>query len=377
MRQLRLLTRSDDGDHLLVETDDGLERFALPVDATLRAAVTAVQRQVLTVASGTGGSGADPDQPAIGPREIQVRVRSGESPEDLAAEHGMSLERVMRFAAPVVAERTRITDEAHRARARRTSSESGEPAVVVFGEAVTDRFEAYGIEASTVSWDSRRRDDGVWLVSATWIGGDGEHGAEWSFDRGSRSVAPLDGAAADLLSNRPIRPVTPPPPVAAVPRLTSGVIAFPPFPDAHTGPIERVEEVFDQEAPAEGPRDLPPFLPQTPGGGPGDRTALAGPGSSAHPDPDPVPTTAEEVPIDGDSATAEVATIDLRFEDGSEFIESPLPLAIKDSDGRPAANVATLHTLGARREETEEDKASRARIPSWDDILLGVRRKQD
>ena len=29
------------------------------------------------------------------------------------------------------------------------------------------------------------------------------------------------------------------------------------------------------------------------------------------------------------------------------------------------------------RLETEEDKAARAHIPSWDDILLGVRRKSD
>ena len=28
-------------------------------------------------------------------------------------------------------------------------------------------------------------------------------------------------------------------------------------------------------------------------------------------------------------------------------------------------------------DESDEDHAARARIPSWDDILLGVRRKRD
>jgi hypothetical protein len=36
--------------------------------------------------------------------------------------------------------------------------------------------------------------------------------------------------------------------------------------------------------------------------------------------------------------------------------------------------MATVASL-PRREESDEEKAARARIPSWDDILLGVRRK--
>jgi hypothetical protein len=30
-----------------------------------------------------------------------------------------------------------------------------------------------------------------------------------------------------------------------------------------------------------------------------------------------------------------------------------------------------------RREESDDERAARARVPSWDDILLGVRRKSD
>jgi hypothetical protein len=28
-----------------------------------------------------------------------------------------------------------------------------------------------------------------------------------------------------------------------------------------------------------------------------------------------------------------------------------------------------------RREETDEERAARARVPSWDDILLGIKRR--
>jgi hypothetical protein len=264
---------------------------------------------------------------AIGPREIQMRVRAGESPTDLAAATGMSIERVMRFAGPVVDERCRIADEARRARARRSTIEGAEAKVVVFGEAVDQRFVAYGIDTDSVTWDARRRDDGEWLVVAEWLGGEATHSAEWLFSRGSRSVTPMDDAAVDLLSDRPIRPVAPPEPkrpsLVAAPPLARGVVAFPPMPDAHTGPLPVVEEVFDQEAAPEGPRVVPPLVP---------------------------------------------AAASLSYD------EPPLPLGITDPATRPG--VGALRKLGStRRDESEEERAARARIPSWDDILLGIRRK--
>ena len=253
-----------------------------------------------------------------------MRVRAGESPADVAASIGTSLDRVMRFAGPVLDERVRIADEARRARARR----GGEGPPVQFGEAVDNRFAAHGIAATDVSWDARRRDDGGWFVTAQWLGGEGEHYAEWLFDRGTRTVTPVDDTAADLLSDRPIRPLLPPEPsrptLVAAPPLVPGIVAFPPMPDAHTGPIPVIEEVFDQEAKLEGPREMPPLVPAT---------------SALH------------------------------------FDEPPLPLGISEPAQRPTADrLANRHA--AKREESDDERAARARVPSWDDILLGVRRPE-
>jgi hypothetical protein len=63
-----------------------------------------------------------------------------------------------------------------------------------------------------------------------------------------------------------------------------------------------------------------------------------------------------------------------------DFDAPPLPLGISEPAGRPAGvqGLATLRNIGGgRREESDEDRAARARVPSWDDILLGVRRKSD
>jgi len=362
MRELRFVRLSEDGSHLVVTAPEDGEQFGVVVEAPLRAAVALTEQRAETEAPTAApepsvaapaepgaplgvpaGEQPRPAAPApLVPREVQVRVRGGESPEEVAASLGVELDRVMRFAMPVVDERRRIAEEARRARARHTAPEGAESKVVVFGEAVDARYAAHGIDPFAVEWDSFRRPDGEWVVVAHWFGGEGRHGAEWLFHRSSRSVTPADETAADLLSDRPIRPITPPQPqprLTVAPPLAPGVVAFPPMPDAHTAPIQRVEEVFDQEAPTPLPAALRPALVRD------EHTA---------------PTT--ELPRH-DEPAADAPSVD--------FDAPPLPLGIAEPATQP------VPARRARRDVTEDDRAARARIPSWDDILLGVRRKSD
>jgi hypothetical protein len=324
MRQLRFVRA--DGHFLVLESADPVEQFVL---LAREMPGTGMPAPVAASAAPAAPTPTPPEQ-AIVPREIQMRVRAGESPADVATSLGTNVERVMRFAGPVMDERRRIADEARRARARRTNHDGADNAVVVFGEAVDQRFAAHGITAADVSWDARRRLDGEWLVTAEWLGGESRHGAQWLFHRGTRTVTPIDEAATDLLSDRPIRPVLPAEParptLAAAPPLAPGIVAFPPMPEAHTGPIPRFEEVFDQEAPPEGPRELPALVP-----------AISAP----------------------------------------QFDEPPLPLGITLPTPQPATLDRLSNRHAAKRDESDDERAARARVPSWDDILLGVRRKQD
>lgn len=321
MRVLHFVERDTERGSVVLATTDGHEQFELAVDQALRDAVT-----VAPAAKAPTPTPPRPNsEPKISPREIQMRVRGGESPQALAESYGADLAWVERFAGPVLAERTRMADEARRAKARRSTTDGQ---TVVFGEAVDDRFGAHGIDPATVRWDAHRREDGQWIVSAHWIGGQNERGAEWTFHLSARTVAPIDDAAADLLSDRPIRPVvTPdpetPPNLTLAPPLAPGLVAFPAMPDAHTGPLPRDEELFDQ-------------------------TKFDG-------DPEPV---------------AEL--------DQGTFDELHLPLNVPDAAPTVTARIPKLTNLGvAARTETEDEKAARASIPSWDDILLGVRRKHD
>ncbi len=306
-----------DGDSIVVaETVDG-EQFQLPVDAELRAAITPQAEAEAPVS-------VVPPRPDVqlSPRDIQVRVRSGESPEDLAADSGTSIERVMRFAFPVLEERARVGDEARRARARR----DGDGALVPFGETVDRRFAAHGIDPLSVSWDSFRRPDGSWVVIASWTAGETERHAHWAFSLTARTVLPADEIGSDLLSERPLRPV-----VRAVPD---------PVEDPEADARRRAqEELFDQEATESRtytpvPSDDEPPLP----------LRLA----------DPIRPPQHAVP-----AEPREPTLSDDLFGHSEPAAEAEPPAVHRGSGRSKA----------AREQTK--------IPSWDDILLGVRRKQD
>ena len=348
MRELRFLKQLSDGEHLVVETADGGEQFLLAVDVPLRDAVRSDLKPLTGSASGAG---------AISPRDIQMRVRTGASPQALAEEHHARLEWVLRFATPVLEERARIADEARRAKARRSTSDGQS---VIFGEAVDERFAAHGVDPGEVRWDARRRDDGQWRISAHWRRGEDEHHAEWALQLAARLVAPVDEAAADLLSDRPIRPITPnrpPPPetghlsLSAAPPLRPGVVAFPAMSEAHTGPIphlvpderreiSRPEPVFDQDAVVDPPSAAEVGL-----------DALFEP-----PLPEPGPPDTVDQPASAPDQPAK-----------------PSRRKAKNQRTERMTNLG----VAARTDEPAVDKSGRPHVPSWDDILLGVRRKQD
>lgn len=311
MRKLRFVGPGDGSGHFVVESLDGDEQFSVLVDDRLRACLRTDEPPVSTRVAPEPTS-------SIRPREIQMRVRSGEAPHAVAEDAGISIDRVLLFAGPVLEERSRMSGEARRARARRSTPDGQ---LVNFGEAVDERFTAHGIDPAGVTWDSHRREDGQWVVSAGWRGGDTDRMAEWAFSLASRAVTPLDETAADLLSDRPIRPV-----VSIVPDLPAG--ASPAAPDALTGPLPRSVERSDHPSVADRPAA-------------GDEQLF-------------------------DQAADDHATPPL-----------PLQLVEQQAAQNGRARTEVRRRIDPHDDETEEQKAARARIPSWDDILLGVRRKRD
>jgi hypothetical protein len=183
MRTARLVGLSPDGRSLIVATDDG-EELAIVADDRLRATLRGDRPRL--------GQLEIEMKSSLSPRDIQARIRAGESLEDVGRLADIAPDRLERFAAPVLAEREHIAAVAMSSSVRRRGEASGHRSLRI---TVTERLVSRGVDIDTVSWDSHRLDDGRWAVTADYWSGDSRRHASFTFDPRSRfSVAGNDEA---------------------------------------------------------------------------------------------------------------------------------------------------------------------------------------
>ena len=155
MAHLTLAGVSDDGKRLLLVSDAGAE-FTLDITPSLRAALRGD-------ASRLGQLEIQMDS-TLRPRDIQARIRAGESPEAVAQSAQTSVDKIMIYAGPVLAERQHVADRAQRSSVRRSSGEGG---ARTLGDAVEAHLRSLNVDPSaSVEWDAWRREDGRWALRA-------------------------------------------------------------------------------------------------------------------------------------------------------------------------------------------------------------------
>jgi hypothetical protein len=260
MRTLRLVALSDDGKSLILtaESSDGsdeIERFELPIDERVRAA-----------ARGDARLGAIEDLGnTLPPRVIQARIRAGETPEQVAESSGTRVERILRFAHPVLQERERLAEQARESRVRLSEGTT----TTSLDRFMTQRLRLIGGDPDAVRWDAFRSEDGSWVVTAAWKAGAKSGTTHWTYDVSARTVTPADAATTDFAEGTRLVRVVPdvpagpfgsapapaPRPVTVVPREDD---VAPPEPAAETDVDEHVRDVApDDGVPAIDPLDDP------------------------------------------------------------------------------------------------------------------------
>jgi DUF3071 family protein len=185
MQELRLVAVSEDGSYAVLVVPGRSGRFALPIDERLR-----------TVARGQFSRLAQYEievESPLRPKEIQDRIRAGETAEEIADAAGLPVDRIRRFEGPVLAEREFRAKEAQRATVRGQSGPGPR-----LGEIVTERLAEEGANGDEVDWDSRKRQDGNWQVQLAYTVAGRMYMAEWIYDPRSKHVTPDDDEAVRL-----------------------------------------------------------------------------------------------------------------------------------------------------------------------------------
>ncbi|HEX6076482.1 MAG TPA: septation protein SepH [Micromonosporaceae bacterium] len=324
MRPVRFVALSEDGQALVLSDEVG-RLLSLPVDERLAGAVRHDRHSQIQTALSTELSSA------LAPRDIQARIRAGDSAEEVARVANVPVDRVLRYAGPVLQERAMLAQHGRRTRLR--TSDTGD----TLGTVVDKRLTEHGVDLEKVSWDAYRREDGSWRILASWPSGKAIAQAVWRLDRARQVVTPHDDMAQFLSAERP------------TPLLGQEPGPDQPVPRPTRDPVRPLREHAGHE-PIRPSRDV------TPGREPLRREAVRAalerplgeptqPGKPMHAEP-PSATPAASLKSD------------FRSDDDAETKEIP--------------TVPSIAVLRSRRTESGTTRASeRSQLPSWDDVLFG------
>ena len=351
MGQLSFSGRSD-GAGRLVLVDEAGQEHTLAVDPRLRKALRAD-------GTGTDRSGQleIPMESTLRPRDIQTRIRAGETPEAVAHAAGTSVEKIMAFAAPVLAERAHVVQRAQLSSVRRRSGESG---ARTLGEAVAAQLRAHDVDPASVEWDAWRRDDGRWTLTGAYAAGGRTGSATFSFDARGNYVTVDDDDAHWLVGDGPTAGAAGPVPaddgddLAAVRQRrlnavpadelplgadTIEMLADDGDPAAEVGPSGTARDLGEVGETLRDPRHAADDTVDAPAPAPADPATGQGPAGTADTGPsDPGPTDAGPT----DQETAEQGTTEQGTTEPAE--EAP---------------------------KRTSKRRGRASVPSWDEIMFG------
>lgn len=323
------------------------------------------------------------------PRDIQARIRAGEAPEDVAAAAQTSVDRIMGYATPVLAERAYQAQLAQRASVRRRAVAGAGGTAGNLGGAVTAHLETIDVDPESVEWDSWRREDGRWTVTASYRERGDERLARFAYDAAGRFVVAEDDEARALVGERLAAA-----PAAghlsdataladdvrsAVPETRTGeqlplgddaldvVMGVRPTAPAAPAPVQPDEVTIDLTETSHALRSPAPLRPagdedwistqasERPA--PSDTVEPDAPEPTGAPASEPWDSPGEEEPVEGDAREEEQ-------EQSEALFEVPVPAATEPetSEQEPAATERAARSSRPKR---------RASVPSWDEIMFG------
>jgi Protein of unknown function (DUF3071) len=357
MRALRVVGITESGGEISVVLEDPVrhERFTVPADEQLRAAARGDLSRL--------GQIAIELESQLRPREIQARIRAGASVEQVATAAGVPLQKIERFAYPVLLERSRTAEVAQRAHPVRADG----PDTRMLGDVVAHTFGLRGQNYGEAEWDSWKGEDGRWVVALSWRAGRSDNRAHWTFQPGANggTVTAVDEHASDLVEGLPARPLRTVGPVIELGRPED--IPEPPAPD-HTEELRaaasdtvrasgRIDSGRDHTA-----SETSRAAAERPVARPAPEPRRAAPPAQRQPPAEPRTTPPPAAPAP--AAKREQPAAPARTEKPVAEPAAEQPAAEEPAASQPAPEAPTTN---------RRTKKGKPVMPSWDEVLLGVR----
>lgn len=310
--RLTLARVTDSGRALLLRDQNG-DEFSLEITPLLRTSVH----------GGTPRRSETKMTSSLRPRDIQNRIRSGESPESVAEAAGTTVEAIMPYVGPVLAEREHVASTAQRASLRRGPGEPSTPPINrVLGDAVASHLASVGGKVDDLTWDAYRRETSRWVLTATYAVAGRSGTARFTYDAPGNYALTDDDDARWLIGD---------------------LVEKAPAPD----PVDDLQQFRQRRMASTSAADLPL------GGSLGE---------------DALGLVDGAAPVD-----------EPRADQGQLPFDEPLRSTVPEpAPAEPAATAASVEdgeseesAEAARHRRQAQKKRGRASVPSWDEIMFG------
>ncbi|HYD09474.1 MAG TPA: septation protein SepH, partial [Acidimicrobiales bacterium] len=222
MQRLHLVGLTEDADGLIFSTRRGAKSggFVVSVDPDLLAVLEEANGGSAKARKNGRGATRSPrsgtPQSQLSPREMQDLLRGGWTLDEVAAEAGVDVDWVSRFASPVMAEIARVIE--HAIDAVFDKPRVG-PSALPLGDSVRRNIAERGVrltdEEFEGGWRAWQQDDETWLVSFTYTSRGRDQEAEWVLDLDEDDLLAgnrLGSQLGHVVSTRRRVSTTPPPP---------------------------------------------------------------------------------------------------------------------------------------------------------------------
>ncbi len=363
MSDLRLIG-SEDG-FVLFESLDGTKHRALADDAL---------KSALRKAS------AQDTSSYVSPREIQERIRNGESVSQICEDTSSPEDYVSKFAKPVVDELEHMIESAKAVRLTVPGDRFNDEGQIEFGELISSRLEQ--ANAVAVHWSVRRAGATTWDVTVGYTIGENSGLALWAFDPRRVLLTPENEAASGLSTVEGASgPITKVRVIADTPAAFRRIEATEPtikkaskVEPAEAEPVATIESLDDLRKKREAAKVAEESQKPTVD----DEISLDEPAA----EPDALEQL-DEIVIENDSpleSTPELevddspeATFDDEIYSGAEN-EEPFDLEPETGDVDAAEVVPEPEEkIQETSDEQQPAKKPRASMPSWDQIVFGTK----
>jgi Protein of unknown function (DUF3071) len=182
-RDLRLVGKSEDGVHLNLEDHEG-NSFSLRISDNLKSLVNAPRLSSVTPVD---------ERPSYTVKDIQNRLRSGESMDSITRTTDWPIEKIEKFAGPILQERAYIIESALKSKVNKDQNSP------TLAEITSKQLLEHGANLEEVEWNTYRNIDGSWNLVVHYPTRTGVSQANWNFDLNNRAIDPVDDAASWLI----------------------------------------------------------------------------------------------------------------------------------------------------------------------------------